>query len=176
MYGLVRLVLVRTGWLALAAGLVAALTAAKPAHAQAGYPPIIDMTLGIDLAKIDPPTGCQLCHTSSAGATTSLTAFGNRMVYKYGLISTTVETAAADQSLVSALNALKADDPKLIEDLQTGMDPNPDTPNGPIPEYGCSSTVAPSGARNATKAGAGLVAAAAALAAAVARRRRRRFS
>jgi MYXO-CTERM domain-containing protein len=151
---------------------VAALTAAKPAHAQAGYPPIIDTTLGIDLGKIDPPTGCQLCHTSSAGSTTSLTAFGHRMVSRYGLISTTVETAAADQSLVSALKALQADDPKLIEDLQMGMDPNADTPSGPIPEYGCSSTLAPS---RAPKGGASLVAAAA-LGAAVARRRRRRFS
>jgi MYXO-CTERM domain-containing protein len=172
MYGLVRLVHVRTGWLALAAGLVAALTAAKPAHAQAGYPPIIDMTLGIDLGKIDPPHGCQLCHTDPAGATTSLTAFGNRMVYKYGLISTMVETSAADQSVVTALKALQADDPKLIEDLQMGMDPNPDTPTGPIPAYGCSGTVAPS---SAPQGGAGLVAAAA-LAAAVGRRRRRRFS
>ncbi len=170
MYGLVRLVLVRTAWLALAAGLVASLTAAKPAHAQAGYPPIIDTTLGIDLGKIDPPTGCQLCHTSSAGGTTSLTAFGNRMVYKYGLISTTVETSAADQSLVAALKALQADDPKLIEDLQMGMDPNPDTPNGPIPEYGCSSSIAPS---RVPANGAGF-AAAAALAAAVVRRSRRR--
>jgi MYXO-CTERM domain-containing protein len=174
MYGLVRLVHVRTGWLALAAGLVAALTAAKPAHAQLGYPLIIDMTLGIDLSKIDPPSGCQLCHTDPAGGTASLTAFGNRMVYKYGLISTSVETSAADQSVVTALNALQADDPKLIEDLQMGMDPNPDTPAGPIPAYGCSSTVAPSRARNATNGAAGLVAAA--VAAAVGRRRRRRFS
>jgi hypothetical protein len=173
MYGLVRLV--RTGWLAFAAGLVAALTAAKPAHAQAGYPPIISMTLGVDMDKIDPPTGCQLCHTSSAGSTTSLTAFGNRMVYKYGLISTSVETAAADQSVVTALNALQADDPKLIEDLQMGIDPNPDTPSGPIPAYGCSGTVAPSRGRNATEGGAGLVAVAA-LAAAVACRRLRRAS
>jgi hypothetical protein len=172
MYGLVRLVLVRTGWLALAAGLVAALTAAKPAHAQAGYPPIIDTTLGIDLGKIDPPTGCQLCHTSSAGGTTSLTAFGNRMVYKYGLVSTTVETAAADQSLVAALKALQADDPKLIMDLQMGMDPNPDTPTGPIPGYGCSGAVSPS---RAPAGGAGLFAGAA-LVAAVARRTRRRAS
>jgi MYXO-CTERM domain-containing protein len=171
MYGLVRLVVVRTGWLALAAGLVvASLTAATPARAQTGYPTIIDTTLGIDLGKIDPPTGCQLCHTSSAGGTTSLTPFGTLMVSKYGLISTTVETAGADQSLVTALQMLQANDPKLIQDLQMGIDPNADAPNDPIPEYGCSATPAPSGAA----AGGAALVAAAALAAAVGRRARRR--
>ena len=114
MYGLVRLVVVRTGWLALAAGLVGVLAAPKPARAQTGYPAIIDMTLGVDVAKLDPPNGCQLCHTSNSGGTTSLTPFGTLLVSKYGLISTTVETSGADQSLVSALKSLRTNDPKLI--------------------------------------------------------------
>jgi hypothetical protein len=170
MYGLVRLVLSGTRWLALAAGLAAVLAAATPAHAQTGYPTIIDMTLGVDVAKIDPDHGCQLCHTSSAGGTTSLTPFGSRMVSKYGLISTTVETSGADQSLVAALKALQADDPKLIDDLQMGIDPNPDTPNDPIPEYGCSATPARA---PASQGAAGLVSAAA-LGGLLLRRARRR--
>ena len=57
---------------------------------------------------------------------------------RYGLISTTVETSGADESLVTALQQLESDDPKLIQDLQSCVDPNDDVPNDPTPLYGCS--------------------------------------
>jgi hypothetical protein len=119
--------------------MLAFVAGAKVAHAQPGYPAIVNKTLNIDITVIEPSMGCQLCHTSDQGNTTSLRPFGNMLVSRYGLMSVTVESAGADASLVTALQSLQADEPTLYKDLQMGNDPNPDVTNDPVPQYGCSS-------------------------------------
>ncbi len=114
---------------------------AAAARAHAGYPTVVDTALGVKgiTSKIAPPTGCQLCHVSSAGGTTQLAPFGTLLVSTYGLAESSVEQ---DPSLVNALAMLKAADPKLFMDMAKGIDPNNDptvvTEAPPHPEYGCS--------------------------------------
>jgi hypothetical protein len=116
-----------------------------PAWAQNGYPPIIDSTLGVQIESFLPQHGCQLCHTDPNGGTASLRPFGELMVSRYGLISTMTETPAADESVATACTQLETGDPKLVEDLRMGMDPNVDA-SEPVPAYGCSNSIAPGGA------------------------------
>ncbi len=114
---------------------MAVLLCATAARAHPGYPGQVGESLGVDVTKIDPPMGCQLCHTSDAGGT-SLNAFGQRLVATYGLDSN--PNTENDGSLAQALKGLQMDDPLLVQDLQKGLDPNVDVPNDPIPQYGCS--------------------------------------
>jgi len=130
---------VRKGWFALAAVAVV-LSGADDAGAHPGYPPIVDATLGIDVTKIDPPMGCQLCHTDPGGGT-PLRPFGQRLVATYGLDSNA--STENDNSLQIALEGLQSGDPTLVQDLQKGVDPNPDVTNDPLPEYGCSAGSTP---------------------------------
>jgi MYXO-CTERM domain-containing protein len=81
-----------------------------------------------------------------AGYTTSLRPFGELMVSRYGLISTMTDTNAANESVATACAQLEANEPILVQDLQKGMDPNGDVPDTPVPEYGCSNSVASGGA------------------------------
>jgi hypothetical protein len=112
---------------------------AVPASAQKGYVALTNSTLGVTVQTAEPPDGCQLCHTDPAGGTVSLRPFGQMMVSRYGLISSAVETAGTDASLLSALQALKTDQPALVQDLQKGVDPNPDVVSDPVWQSGCTS-------------------------------------
>jgi hypothetical protein len=114
---------------------IAALAWPRPASGHQGYPDVVKRTLGVDLTVIDPPTGCQLCHTSSAGGS-ALRPFGTRLVSTYGLDPST--SAENDSSLVTALQGLEKGDVQLAQDLKAGTDPNVDVPNDPTPQYGCS--------------------------------------
>jgi hypothetical protein len=120
----------------------ALLLAAEPARAHPGYPQKVDAAFGVSVETIDPSMGCQLCHTSASGGTTSLRPFGQRLVATYGLDNTATEN---DQSLEQALQGLKAGDPQLVQDLQKGLDPNPDVLNDPTPQYGCAVGLSPGG-------------------------------
>jgi hypothetical protein len=112
-----------------------ALLLAEPASAHQGYPQRVDAAFGVSVETIDPSMGCQLCHTSGSGGTTSLRPFGQHLVATYGLDNSATEN---DQSLDQALQGLKAGDPQLVADLQKGLDPNPDVLNDPTPQYGCA--------------------------------------
>ena len=111
---------------------------AGSAYAHPGYPAIIDKTLNVEVEKIDPPMGCQLCHTSDQGGTTTLTKFGTLLVSRYGLQSTPAETSGSDASLQGALMGLASEQPRLMQDLASGTDPNVDVTDDPTPMYGCS--------------------------------------
>jgi hypothetical protein len=139
---------------------------ASPAGAHPGYPAIIDSALGVQLEMIFPSQGCQLCHTSASGGTVSLRPFGTHLVSTYGLDPSATED---DPSLNQALKSLQAGDPLLVQDLQKGLDPNPDVTNDPTPAYGCAA--APTGGSDR---GAGIAMGVALLAVTAARRARRR--
>jgi hypothetical protein len=125
--------------------LVASLVIAHASMASAlqNYPGLVDTALGSQTmvveTKIAPPMGCQLCHTSSIGGTTTLSAFGNVMVSQYGFPDVGVSENALAQS---ALSKLEAAEPKLWKDMQAGIDPNSDPvfteQAPPQPQYGCS--------------------------------------
>jgi hypothetical protein len=93
-----------------------------------------------------PPTGCQLCHNSSAGGD-ALRAFGNLMVENYGLSPSLA--AEEDSTLRSALTELQADNPEAVKDLKAGVNPNDDSvvfANAlPQAQYGCSTGTEPRG-------------------------------
>src|SRR5262249_29654797 len=117
-------------------GLVAATEAT--ARAQNNYPAIIDQVLKVNAESIDAPSGCQLCHTDPSGGTISLRPSGQLLVSTYGLQSPApAETQGADDSLRKALAGLQTGDPKLVMDLQMGIDPNVDVTSDPVPMYGC---------------------------------------
>jgi hypothetical protein len=105
------------------------------ARGHPGYPATVGAALHVDVPKIDPPSGCQLCHTDPAGGT-PLRPFGQRLVATYGLDSS--PSAENDPSLAQALVGLQMGDPVLAQDLQKGLDPNPDVTNAPTPQYGCA--------------------------------------
>jgi hypothetical protein len=111
---------------------------ATVARAEMPYPADIDQALNVDVEKIEPPSGCQLCHTDPSGGTLNLRPFGQLMVSKYGL---TVQ----DATLGPAVQALQMDSPKLVMDLQNGVDPNTDV-SDPVPLYGCAIPAAGAGA------------------------------
>jgi hypothetical protein len=136
----------RRGWLwslAVAAGLLAGSWEA-PAAAYQGYPAVVDKALGVPQVvetKIAPSMGCQLCHTSAAGMTLTLTAFPSYLISQFGFEKSASEE---DPLLVDALAKLEAAEPKLWADMKAGKDPNVDqnltSVAPPQPEYGCSMT------------------------------------
>jgi hypothetical protein len=134
----------------------AVLLGATAGHAHPGYPATVSGTLHVDLPKIDPPNGCQLCHTDAAGGT-SLRPFGQRLVATYGLDSS--PSAENDPSLIQALTGLQMGDPLLAQDLQKGVDPNPDVTNDPTPQYGCAAAKSRCSAPQSAAVIAGLLAA-----------------
>jgi hypothetical protein len=111
------------------------------AQAHPEYPQAIDAALGLKktVEMILPQSGCRLCHTSDSGGT-ELNSFGSLLVSSYGLSNDPI--AAHVPSLQQALMGLQAGDPKAIEDLKNGVDPNTDSvvfENAlPTPQYGCS--------------------------------------
>jgi hypothetical protein len=126
------------------------------AHAHPGYPATVGAALHVDVPKIDPPSGCQLCHTDPAGGT-PLRPFGQRLVATYGLDSS--PSAENDPSLVQALMGLQMGDPLLAQDLQKEIDPNPDVTNAPTPQYGCALASDPRSEQESAVAIAALLAA-----------------
>jgi hypothetical protein len=124
---------------------LAALGVAHPSTASAlqNYPGLVDTALGSQTMVVEkqiaPPMGCQLCHTSPIGGTTTLSAFGNVMVSQYGFPDVGVSENALAQA---ALAKLEATEPKLWKDMQAGIDPNSDPvftdQAPPQPQYGCS--------------------------------------
>jgi MYXO-CTERM domain-containing protein len=119
----------------------AALFWSPSALAHQEYPPAVDSTLGLKktVETFLPPTGCQLCHQGSGGAT-QLNSFGSLLVSSYGLSNDPI--AAHVPSLEQALMNLEGSDPKAVQDLKNGIDPNTDPvvfENAlPAPQYGCS--------------------------------------
>jgi hypothetical protein len=114
---------------------------AQAANAHPGYPPIVDATLSLTgsnaLEAVLPPTGCQLCHTTSAGGN-ALNKFGNLML-QYGLDNSLINED--DASLKAALFNLQSEDREAVKDLRAGVDPNSDPvvfANVVTPEYGCT--------------------------------------
>ena len=148
-------VVMKNGFLSGTLVAFAVLLGATAAHAHPGYPATVSGTLHVDLPKIDPPNGCQLCHTDPAGGT-SLRPFGQRLVATYGLDSS--PSAENDPSLVQALTGLQMGDPLLAQDLQKGVDPNPDVTNDPTPQYGCAAAKSPCSAPQSAAVIAGLLA------------------
>jgi hypothetical protein len=146
----------RPGLLAAALGTTTALLLAFPpaARAEATYPGDVDMALGVPgvVEKMDPPSGCQLCHTDPAGGTTTLTPFANDLVARYEFPKA---AAVEDANVLASLAKLKAAEPKLWADMQAGIDPNSDpvflSGAPPAPGYGCSS----SGRGGASETGSG---------------------
>jgi hypothetical protein len=123
-------------------------------YGHPGYPATVGAALHVDVPKIDPPSGCQLCHTDPAGGT-PLRPFGQRLVATYGLDSS--PSAENDPSLVQALMGLQMGDPLLAQDLQKEVDPNRDVTNAPTPQYGCT-TLASAASRRSAPQGPLLVA------------------
>lgn len=125
----------------------AALVAWSPlAFANPSYPGDVDTALGKPMiveAKIAPTTGCKLCHTDSAGGTTTLTVFANYMIAEYGFPKTIVPE---DELVKESLARLMAAQPKLWADMQDGIDPNTDPvlteQAPPQPQYGCTAAAA----------------------------------
>jgi MYXO-CTERM domain-containing protein len=114
------------------------------AWALNGYPLVVDTALGkpgIVENKIAPQKGCQLCHTSSDGATTTLKPFAHYMIAEFGFPNVGVEE---DSQVVAALAKLKDAEPKLWSDMQAGIDPNTDPvftdQAPPQPQHGCSTS------------------------------------
>ena len=128
-------VVMKNGFLWGAPVAFAVLLGTSAARAHPGYPATVSATLHVDLPKIDPPNGCQLCHSDPAGGT-ALRPFGQRLVATYGLDSS--PSAENDPSLIQALTGLQMGDPLLVQDLQKGLDPNVDVTNDPTPQYGCA--------------------------------------
>ncbi len=125
----------------LGSGVVAAvlvLLSPRLAGATPDFPQVLDSDLSLT-AKIEttfPPDGCLLCHTTEVGGKQSLKAFGT-LAHQYGASSYN------PNSLKAALTAVQGANPKLIDDLKAGKDPNQDSSAGstlPSPGYGCSAT------------------------------------
>jgi len=112
------------------------------AAAHPGYPPVMDQALGEPALFVEnefKPTGCQICHTSSAGGT-ALVSFGTLLVSTYGLSNDPINEN--DNSLKQAMIGLAAMDPDAVADLKKAIDPNSDpavfATALPQPEYGCT--------------------------------------
>jgi hypothetical protein len=103
------------------------------ARAHPGYPAKVDAAFGVHVATIVGGTGCHLCHVDPDGSG-PLRPFGQRLVSTYGLDP----SAENDPSLEQALKGLQMGDPLLVQDLQKGLDPNPDVTNDPTAGYGCA--------------------------------------
>jgi hypothetical protein len=114
---------------------VAALALAWSGRAAAtqDFPGVVKDTLELPAITVDPPQGCRLCHETDEGGA-ALRSFG-KLMQQYGV------KPYDEGSLKIALAQLNLDEPRLIDDIRAGRDPNDDT-NGQAnlhqPEYGCS--------------------------------------
>jgi hypothetical protein len=121
---------------------LAALTWSSAALALPSYPKDVDTALGkpgIVEGKMAPPMGCQLCHTSTSGGTTTVTLFASYLIAQYEFPSAPV---MEDALVAGSLAKLETAEPKLWADMQAGIDPNVDpvlAEQAPHRvEYGCS--------------------------------------
>jgi hypothetical protein len=118
---------------------MASLTVTGTAAAEPNFPATVDafiMQPGLveGLFSDTNPPGCRLCHQNGAVGGVPLTAFGTAL----GIQS----TAPSADELTAALKQLQGTNPRAIQDLEMGMNPNSDPAalsDDPVPEYGCAS-------------------------------------
>jgi hypothetical protein len=140
-----------------------------PAYGSPAFPAEVDKQLGLtgDMViekHIDPTTGCLLCHVVEQGGNGTNNAFGLEMK-QAGVVGTETQTIGP------ALAQLAQENPRAIQDIRSGINPNDDplaTSGRPVPQYGCGSVA---GALDGSAWGGGIAAAAGL---ALARRRRGR--
>jgi hypothetical protein len=125
----------RTAVHAMAAAFAGLLVCVWPAAARAtpDFPAAVVQDLGLPGITVDAPQGCTLCHTTDAGGT-SLKEFGH-LLQQDGL------QPYDEPSLAQALAQVGQEEPQLIDDIRTGVDPSADaanTGNVHTPEYGCA--------------------------------------
>jgi len=113
------------------------LTWCAAASATPDFPAVVVKTLELPGITIDPPQGCELCHTSDSGGT-SLRPFG-ALLLQYGT------QPYEESTLEQALGQLTQDEPQLVADIKASRDPNDDTGSADVhtPEYGCTVRPAP---------------------------------
>jgi len=84
---------------------------------------------------VAPPHGCLLCHTTEQGGFMTNNAFGAEL-RQQGAIGTRPSTVGP------ALDAVEMIDPRAIDDIRMGINPNDDHSNPttalPQPSFGCS--------------------------------------
>jgi|HubBroStandDraft_4_1064222.scaffolds.fasta_scaffold19680_3 hypothetical protein len=113
---------------------------AYPAAASPTFPPVVDQDLDLTGAMTiekaaAPPDGCLLCHLTEQGGLGTNNQFGTMMLQN----GTAPDEPA---TLGPALDAVKMIDPRAIQDIIDGINPN-DDPAAlqsalPVPEYGCA--------------------------------------
>ncbi len=107
---------------------------ASAARATPDFPAVVVRALELPGITIDPPQGCELCHTSDSGGT-SLRPFGT-VVQQYGA------QPYQENTLEAALGQIAQNEPQLVADIKASKDPNTDTgpTNVHTPEYGCGAS------------------------------------
>jgi hypothetical protein len=112
---------------------------APQASATPNFPADVDadLMLKIKIETTFPTLGCRLCHLTESPPATNppLKPFGELLFQQYGVVP------YDDGSLKAALMDVERDHPELIQDIESGLDPNADQsapPSLPTPEYGCS--------------------------------------
>jgi hypothetical protein len=111
------------------------------ARATPDFPAVVVKTFDLPAIQIDPPQGCELCHTSDSGGT-SLRPFG-ALLLQYGV------QPYEETTLEQALGEVEQNEPQLVADIKAGRDPNDDTGSADVhtPEYGCAAAGAPAHGR-----------------------------
>jgi hypothetical protein len=115
-----------------ALGSACALSWSGASSATPDFPQVVVQDLSLPGITIDPPQGCTLCHPTDAGGT-SLSPFGT-------LVRQDGAAPYDENSLRMALAQIELDEPKLIDDIKAGRDPNTDSSAAGVvhaPEYGC---------------------------------------
>jgi hypothetical protein len=110
---------------------------ASSARATPDFPAVVVKVLDLKAITIDPPQGCELCHTTDSGGT-SLRPFGT-LLQQYGA------QPYQENTLEAALGQVAQNEPELIADIQASKDPNDDTDAASdvhTPEYGCATAPA----------------------------------
>jgi MYXO-CTERM domain-containing protein len=117
------------------------------AAASTSFPSAVDehlkLTGALTVENAYPPTGmgCLLCHVTPVGGFGTNNTFGTKLREKGAV-------GAVPSTVGPALDALAQVDPRAIDDLMMGINPN-DDPEDPVhplpqPEYGCAMNGAPS--------------------------------
>jgi MYXO-CTERM domain-containing protein len=114
-----------------------------PAVASTSFPAVVDQHLKLTGAttveNAYPPAGmgCLLCHMTPSGGIGTNNTFGAKLREKGAV-------GAEPSTVGPALDALEQVDPRAIDDLVMGINPNDDSEDPvrplPQPEYGCAMT------------------------------------